>query len=142
MRTTTSAGAIVTNAQGHILLTTKKGTYWLLPKGHIEEGEELLESAKREVYEETGLPIQEIHVARTEPLGSIERFKIGQDGSQPDDEFKTIYLFHFTTTYTGALVPVDPEHIQSAWFPREEVPGLLKYDVDREFFEKVIQDIS
>ena len=142
MRKTTSAGAIVVNSFGHVLLTTKKGIFWTLPKGHVEKGESLLESAKREVYEETGLPIHEMNVITPEPIGSIERFKIGQDGSNFDDELKKIYLFHLTTSYVGELTPIDNQHIQARWFRREDVPMLLKNNTDREFFERIIRNIS
>jgi len=39
-----------------------KGSFgWEFPKGHIEEGESRLETAKRETEEETGLVIKEFH---------------------------------------------------------------------------------
>ena len=44
----TSTGGVVTG-------------WWEFPKGHIEEGETLLETAKRETKEETGLVINDIH---------------------------------------------------------------------------------
>lgn len=41
-----------------LLLFHKKLNVWIPPGGHIEEGELTHESARREVYEETGLGIQ------------------------------------------------------------------------------------
>lgn len=135
---TISAGGIIVNQNNEILLTTKGSDFWMLPKGHVEEGEDLLEAAKREIFEETGLPIQEMNVINNEPLGSYERFKGLQDGSNSDDEFKKIYLFHFTTNYTGGFTPIDTEHTEARWFPKEEVCDLFKIEKDKEFFKKIL----
>jgi len=35
--------------------TSPRKEYWDLPKGHIEKGEGILETVKREIFEETGL---------------------------------------------------------------------------------------
>jgi len=141
MKKTISSGAIVVNKNGEILLTTKKGEFWMFPKGHIEEGEDLLSSAKREVVEETGLPIKEIKVVGEEPLGFFERFQGFQDGSKPEHEFKKIYLFHFTTSYTDALKPVDEEHQAAQWFSKDKVADLLKLEKDKEFFLSVVDKL-
>ena len=55
MKKTKSAGGVVLNNKGEILIVNQHGNSWSLPKGHIEEGEEILEAAKRETYEESGI---------------------------------------------------------------------------------------
>ena len=55
MRKTKSAGGVVLNKNGEVLIVNQHGNSWSLPKGHIEEGEEILEAAKRETYEESGI---------------------------------------------------------------------------------------
>lgn len=49
-----AAGGVVQNEQGEILSIFRLG-HWDLPKGKLEEGESLEESAIREVEEETGI---------------------------------------------------------------------------------------
>ncbi len=49
-----AGGGLVATPDGHILLIHRKGK-WDLPKGKLEEGEELQACAVREVEEETGL---------------------------------------------------------------------------------------
>jgi len=52
-----SVGAVVaTNIKGkqYYLLLYYPGGYWDLPKGHVEEGEQELDTARREVEEGTG----------------------------------------------------------------------------------------
>lgn len=49
-----AAGGLVKNVDGKILLIFRRGK-WDLPKGKLDEGETIVECAKREVQEETGL---------------------------------------------------------------------------------------
>ncbi|MBX7225126.1 MAG: NUDIX domain-containing protein [Chitinophagales bacterium] len=49
-----AAGGVVENEFGEILLIFRRG-FWDLPKGKIEQGEQLDEAAIREVMEETGI---------------------------------------------------------------------------------------
>ena len=49
---------IILNAKGQILLCKYAGVY-LLPGGSIDEGETEKEAFKREIYEETGIEIDE-----------------------------------------------------------------------------------
>lgn len=50
----TSAGGVVFNSN-KILLLKKFNGGWVLPKGHVKKGEELSDTALREVKEETGV---------------------------------------------------------------------------------------
>ena len=52
---TRSAGGVVVNAEGKVLVVNQHGTSWSLPKGHIEDGEDALAAARREIYEESGV---------------------------------------------------------------------------------------
>jgi 8-oxo-dGTP pyrophosphatase MutT (NUDIX family) len=59
VRETTSGGIIFRrnkqNNQLEILLIQDAKNRWTIPKGHVEEGEEPKDTAKREIQEETGL---------------------------------------------------------------------------------------
>ncbi len=141
MRKTDSAGGIVLNNIGKILLATKDGMSWMLPKGHLDKNEELLTAAKREIWEETGLPISEMKLESREPLGMYQRHKIRKDNSQDISEFKSIYIFKFTTGYTGDLEPVDLQHKTAQWFDKEKIVGLLRHPEDKKFFNSVIDKL-
>src|ERR1700755_3050812 len=52
---TESAGGVVLNGAGQVLVVTQKGTSWSLPKGHVEDGEDALAAARREIHEEAGV---------------------------------------------------------------------------------------
>ena len=130
---TESAGGVVLDAEGRVLLVSQHGTSWSLPKGHVEEGEDLPGAARREIYEESGLTQLEL----VRELGSYRRYRIGRDGGEDTSELKTIHMFLFKTRETE-LRPVDPENPEAVWVERGRVAGLLTHPKDAEFFETVM----
>ena len=71
MKTTQSAGFVLFRymGEGHapmspydVLMVEQYGETWSFPKGHIEEGEEPLQCAYRELLEETGIEGDNIFV--------------------------------------------------------------------------------
>jgi ADP-ribose pyrophosphatase YjhB (NUDIX family) len=132
MRQTHSAGGVVTNEDGEVLVVSQHGTSWSLPKGHIDPGENALEAAKREIYEESG--IRDLELIRE--LGTYERHKIGVDGGDDRSELKFITMFLFRTR-ERSLRPVDPDNPEAKWVERSKVAALLTHQRDKEFFERV-----
>jgi ADP-ribose pyrophosphatase YjhB (NUDIX family) len=131
---TESAGGVVLDTGGRVLLVSQHGTSWSLPKGHVEEGESLLAAARREIYEESG--VSQLELLR--PLGSYTRPRLGRDGGEDASELKTIHLFLFRTSET-VLKPVDPENPEAAWVEKGRVASLLTHPKDREFFESIVE---
>src|SRR5882724_7744630 len=78
MKSTHSAGGVVLNRKGQVLVVNQRGRSWSLPKGHIEKGENLLGAARREIYEESGL--RKLKFVKL--LGSYERTQIGRKGGE------------------------------------------------------------
>src|SRR4051812_49348561 len=105
MKRTESAGGVVVNARGLVLVVSQLGVSWSLPKGHIEAGEDRLAAARREIHEEAGITELEL----VEDLGSYERFKLSATGGNDNSELKTIHMFLFKTAQ-DALRPIDPEN--------------------------------
>lgn len=68
------ADAVVTNGEGKILLVQRslkdsfKPGHWWIPGGHIEQGEEPKEAAKRELKEETGISGNELQFVEKKSL--------------------------------------------------------------------------
>jgi 8-oxo-dGTP pyrophosphatase MutT (NUDIX family) len=104
MKKTHSAGGVVTNSEGEVLVVSQHGTSWSLPKGHIDRGESALVAAMREIYEESG--IRDLELIRE--LGTYERHRIGVDGGDDRSELKVITMFLFRTS-EKSLRPVDPD---------------------------------
>lgn len=74
--------ALIENNNGEILIcqSPKWDNKWVLPGGHIDPGETILQAAKRESEEETGLQITPIKILYTpysaELIGSTDFYRI------------------------------------------------------------------
>lgn len=135
---TRTAGGVVLNTKGEVLVVSQNGDSWSLPKGHIDEGEEPVESAKREIKEESGIA----SVNFVNELGSYERYKIGKGGVGEDrSELKHITIFLFTTEEME-LKPEDSHNPEAKWVKKEEVAGLLTHPKDQAFFESIISMLN
>ncbi len=138
MKRTHSAGGVVVNGKGLILIVNQHGNSWSLPKGHLDPGETALTAAKREIYEESG--IQQLKFIKT--LGSYERYRIGLNGVDEDvSELKTIEMFLFQTG-EERLKPIDPDHLEARWVSVEEAPKLLTHTKDKLFFLKIMPELK
>lgn len=126
---TKSAGGVVLNREGQVLVVSQHGTSWSLPKGRLEEGEDELAAARREIREESGLTA--LTLARE--LGSYQRQRLGVDGDDDPSELKTISMFLFETDETK-LAPLDADNPEARWVDREDVAALLTHPKDQEFF--------
>jgi ADP-ribose pyrophosphatase YjhB (NUDIX family) len=111
MRKTRTAGGVVVNAAGEILVVSQRGTSWSLPKGHIDAGETALEAAMREIWEESG--VSELELVRE--LGTYERHKIGVDGGDDRSELKTITMFLFRTMQTELRPGIERIRRRGGW---------------------------
>ena len=131
MKLTESAGGVVINPEGRILVVSQHGTSWSLPKGHIEAGEDPLAAARREIHEEAG--IKELELVRE--LGSYARYKLSSTGGEDHSELKTIHMFIFRTSEV-MLRPIDPDNPEALWVDRTGVAELLTHPKDREFYER------
>ena len=136
-----TAGGVVVNDEGKVLLVQNDRLSWSLPKGGVDEGEQMMEAAMREIYEETGIPVEELHLESTEPLGYFERFQGGSNGGYDTNAFKRIYVFYFTTNFDRDLKPLDEENPQAQWVKKSLVAELLTYTEDKEFFSSIIDKI-
>jgi 8-oxo-dGTP pyrophosphatase MutT (NUDIX family) len=112
-----------------ILMIQDRLGRWTIPKGHVEEGESLEDTAIREVGEETGLT----NLAIRDKLDKIHFFY--------RKEGKLIYM----TTHvflmealgnTDALIPENSEGIVDAkWFPKDEALQLIEYKDTEKLFK-------
>jgi len=70
-----SCGVIITNGHQLVLGHATRSPRWDIPKGIAEPGESLVEAARRELFEETGLAAPE---AELKPLG-VAPYRSGKD---------------------------------------------------------------
>jgi len=131
-----SAGGIVLNKEGKVLVVNQRGVSWSLPKGHIDGEEDALTTAKREIYEESGINSLEL----VKELGKYERYKNNINGGDDTSELKEITMFLFKTDQQE-LKPVDKDNPEARWVDKNEVSNLLTHQKDKEFFLNSIKQI-
>src|SRR6185312_8907822 len=82
MKPRDTAGGIILNKEGKIVLVWQNRNSWAFPKGGIEEGETMLGAALREIKEETGLSASALTMIGQLP--TYVRYSIGIDGTGED----------------------------------------------------------
>lgn len=136
-KVTVSAGGVVLNDQGLVLVTNQHGTSWSLPKGHIDPGEGALEAAIREIEEESGVT----DLKFLQILGSYGRYKLAVDNSDDKGEWKVMVFFLFKTSQ-DQLNPKDPHNPQARWVKPNEVEALLTHSKDKAFYKSILSKIK
>jgi 8-oxo-dGTP diphosphatase len=98
-----------------LLVKRKNDPYkgrWSFPGGFVEEDEKLLDAAKRELKEETGLTrirLEQFHA-------------FGDPGRDPRGH--TISIAHFGTARRDALLRAGDDAADAGWFPADRPPRL------------------
>ena len=131
-----SAGAVIFRKEGknvlYLLLHYPSSAkapkeYWDFPKGHIEKGEKIEETIKREVREETGL----------DDIRLVEDFK---EWIKYFFKFKEKNIFKIVTFFLAETktkeVKVSFEHIGFKWLPYEEAIEKLTFKSAKDILKK------
>lgn len=132
-----SAGGVVLNARGEVLVVQQKDLSWSLPKGRIEPGEDPRDAAIREIAEESG--ITDLWLVKI--LKSYTRFGITNTGAEDRDRVRRLTMYLFTTSQED-LRPMDPRIPDARWVQKEQVHLLLSHPKDQEFFHEVIPELN
>ena len=132
LREEVSAGGIVLGPNGVLLIKVKNlegNVLWTFPKGHIEKGESLEQTALREVQEETGW---KCHV--TGDVGVI-RYEFRRD-LRP--VLKTVHWFYMAPD--EKVGQADPEEVVDCrWYSFAEAAALLVYKSDQKLMSMLLR---
>lgn len=130
-----SAGGIVYNNDSLLMLRKKNGD-WVLPKGRIEEGESLEDTAIREVKEETNIDAEIIDY-----LGATT-YSFSNFWTDYKVINKTVswYLMNGTTF---SLIPLKEEgFIEAKFIKLERVLTIARYKDEKKVIRKAIEAIE
>lgn len=115
-------GSIIINNEGEVLLVHGRLSHkWSFPKGHCKKGETDLECATRELYEETGLSLNEKYT-------SYHKLKGG-----------SYFVFAVTGRPTAGCRD-NREIDQVAWFPLKNI-NAIETNVDVSIFNTLMKNI-
>ena len=133
--TATSAGAIILREiEGELKIALaqhqRTDKTWVLPKGHVEEGESIEEAALREIHDEAGLH----NVQLIKHPATITRESVNRNG---DLVQKTIHFFlAHALENKQPHTPTDLLFTEVGWFKPEEATKLLPYESDQAFLQE------
>lgn len=132
----TAAGAVVLHGAPAemLLLHHRVEERWCLPKGHVEAGETLESTARREVAEETGLraldfgeEIRRVSYQFYDPRRDVNVFKT------------TVYFLARTRETAIVLEPIFDRH---AWVDLRAALDWVAYDTDRAVADAAIRRLG
>lgn len=129
-----SSGGLVVDATGDVVRGVLIGKHdrkgrlvWSLPKGHVETGETLEQTAVREIEEETGVTAEV-----RQKLGEVDYWFM----LHGEKIHKTVH--HFLLRFvSGELCDRDVEVAEVAWVPLAEIPAKLAYPDERRLVAQV-----
>ncbi len=120
-----AASAVVTNERGEILMQRRvDNNFWALPGGTMDFGETIVQTAEREVQEETGLDVRVDGIIGTfsDPRHIIE---------YSDGEVRQQFNICFHAILVGGELRSSNESKEVRWIPRDELGGLEIHDTTR-----------
>lgn len=113
-----AGGGLVYNKKGEVLFIFRSGK-WDLPKGGTEKGEDIEDTAIREVEEETGVSRLKITKKLQKTYHVFKRNGIYK--------LKITHWFEMISDFDGIPVGQIEEGIEKAvWFHPSEIPSILK----------------
>ena len=134
-----SFGAIIFRKElGNVYyLLLHQGKAWTFPKGHGEEGENEIQTVKREIEEETGIKDMKIIQGFKETEKYF--FKKTYD-LKPEEKTKASWIFKLVVFYLAQTqtedIKISFEHTGSIWLPFEDALKKATFKNSKELLKK------
>lgn len=109
-----------------LLESQNKGHFWGFPKGHVEGNESLLETAQREIKEETQLVL---------PIDTS--FHVYTEYDLPNGNRKQMTLYTAELKQSEDIQLQVEEILNCAWLPYQEARERLTYDNLKDLLDQV-----
>lgn len=129
MKLEKSCGSIVLN-NNQVLLVKHNAGHWDFPKGHVEEGETLEETAIREVKEETNVLIEVISNYRY-----VTRYS-------PKENVLKDVIYFLGKPLSNDLKNQEEEVSEVKFVDIDQALSLITYDNSKKILKKLLQDLK
>lgn len=118
------------------LSTDRARLVWGIPKGHVEAGESMADTAVREVREETGL-----EAAIEEPLGDVAYWYVRRDGGRAVRIHKRVRFF-LMRQLGGTFADRDQEMDEVRWFDLPTAMETVAFANERVLVERAAEQLA
>ena len=130
MKSEKSCGAVIFHKKNHnikiLLLKHVFGDHWSFPKGHVEGDESELQTAIREIKEETGLDHISFYDGFRYSVNYIPR---------PDINKEVIYFL--AQSKSMVVIPQESEIAEIKWVDIHSAENVVTYQNDRQLIRSV-----
>ncbi len=130
MKREKSCGAVIVKKENdrlYTLVIRQNQGHWCFPKGHVKDGEEEEDTARREIKEETGLDVSFIK-------GFREKTKYN-----PSEDVKKEVVYFLANPAGGVEKVQEDEVSEMKWAKLVDAIALLTYDNDASLLRKAIR---
>ena len=125
MKQEKSCGCVVLNEKNQVLLIHHNAGHWDFPKGHVEEGETEVQTAIREVKEETNIDVE-----------VNEKYRYTVEYSPKEDVIKEVVYFLAKNISNNKEAQLE-EVSEVQWFEFEEALDKITYDTSKQVLQKL-----
>ena len=130
MKQEKSCGCVVLNEKNQVLLIHHNAGHWDFPKGHVEEGETEVQTAIREVKEETNIDVE-----------VNEKYRYTVEYNPKEDVIKEVVYFLAKNISNNKEAQLE-EVSEVQWFEFEEALDKITYDTSKQILQKLKKDLS
>lgn len=130
MKQEKSCGCIIINDQNKILLIHHNVGHWDFPKGHVEDGETEVQTAIREVKEETNIDVE-----------VNEEYRYVTKYSPKEDVMKQVVYFLAKNINDNKQAQLE-EVSEVKWFTYEDAMNTITYETSKEILTKLKKDLE
>ena len=124
-----SCGAVIFNGNKVLVIQQVKG-HWGFPKGHVEEGETEVETAIREIKEETNLDVEIDETHRY-----VEHYS-------PEEGIEKDVVFFVAKKIGGEIIVQEEEVKCTEWLLPKDAMEKLTFESSKNILKKVIEDLG
>ena len=122
-----ACGCVIIENDKVLLIQQKKG-HWGFPKGHMENGETEVQTAIREVKEETNLDVE---------VNANKRYVL--EYMTEKNNHKQVVLF--VAKKTGGIEKYQESEIKALeWMPFKNALNTITHDNTKELFSQILED--